>query len=140
MLSLLAKFLCSFESCFSRKAMFHWLVTTTLGLMLRSNKLGVTSVIRGLAYKENGLSVLIRDGVKHSKESRCIPGVKKLFQESENSAKAAVYPCHICFSAYGERAPFTYNTNNSESTRGRIRVSYRFAGFLNMELLTLKYS
>ena len=41
--------LCRFESCFSRKAAFRWFVTITVGLMLRSDKLGVTSVIRDLA-------------------------------------------------------------------------------------------
>ncbi len=41
--------LCLFESCFSRKAAFRWFVTITIGLMLRSDKLGVTSVIRDLA-------------------------------------------------------------------------------------------
>ena len=120
--------LCRFESCFSRKAAFRWFVTITVGLMLRSDKLGVTSVIRDLAlspdcydsmihffrscawslenirerwfsivkesfpiYKEGKFCVLIGDGVKQSKEGRRMPGVKKLFQESENSAK----PEHI---------------------------------------------
>lgn len=41
--------LCRFESCFSRKAAFRWFVTITVGLMLRSDKLGLTSVIRDLA-------------------------------------------------------------------------------------------
>ena len=42
------KVLCSFESCFSRKAAFDWFVTITIGLMIRSDKLGVTSIIRDL--------------------------------------------------------------------------------------------
>jgi simple sugar transport system permease protein len=37
-------------------------------------------------YKEGNLHVLVGDGVKQSKEGRRMPGVKKLFQESENSA------------------------------------------------------
>ena len=41
--------LCHFESCFSRKAAFRWFVTITVGFMLRSDKLGLTSVIRDLA-------------------------------------------------------------------------------------------
>ena len=49
MLNFIDKVLCHFESCFSRKASFHWFVTITVGLMLRSDKLGFTSVIRGLA-------------------------------------------------------------------------------------------
>lgn len=92
--------------------------------MLRSYKLGVTSIIRDLAlgpdcylpmlhflrasswsleqvrqrwfyavreyaplYKEGELHVLVGAGVKQSKDGRRMPGVKKLFQESENSAK-----------------------------------------------------
>ena len=124
MLNFIEKILCHFESCFSRKAAFHWFVTITIGLMLRSDKLGVTSVIRDLAlspgcygsmlhffrasswslddvgkrwfsavrehaplYREGNFHVLVGDGVKQSKEGRRMPGVKKLFQESENSAK-----------------------------------------------------
>ena len=41
--------LCRFEPCFSRKAVFRWFVTITVGLMLRSDKLGLTFVIRDLA-------------------------------------------------------------------------------------------
>jgi hypothetical protein len=39
-------------------------------------------------YKQDGMTVLIGDGVKQSKEARKMPGVKKLHQESENSSKA----------------------------------------------------
>lgn len=132
MLNFIDKVLCSFESCFSRKAAFRWFVTVTLGLMLRSDKLGLTSVIRDLAlrpdsylsmlhffrasswslkdvrtrwfetvrdlaplYKEKGFCVLTGDGVKQSKEGRRIPGVKKLFQESENSAKPQFIHGHM---------------------------------------------
>ncbi len=38
-----------FESCFACKAAFRWFVTITIGLMLRSDRLGITSVIRDLA-------------------------------------------------------------------------------------------
>ena len=51
MLNFIDKILSSFESCFSRKAAFRWFVILTAGLMLRSDKLGVTSVIRDLALK-----------------------------------------------------------------------------------------
>lgn len=132
MLNFIDKVLCCFESCFSRKAAFRWFVTITLGLMLRSDKLGVTSVIRDLAlcpdcylsmlhffrasswsldevrqrwflavrqfaplYKEGDFHILIGDGVKQSKEGRRIPGVKKLFQESENSAKPQYIHGHM---------------------------------------------
>lgn len=131
-LNFIEKILCYFESCFSRKAAFQWFVIITVGFMLRSNKLGVTSVIRDLAlnlkcyetmlhffrvsswslqdlrkrwfeavkklsplYKQDGLYILIGDGVKQSKEGRRIPGVKKLFQESENSAKPHFFHGHM---------------------------------------------
>jgi len=38
-------------------------------------------------YRECGRAVLVGDGVKQAKEGRFMPGVKKLFQESENSSK-----------------------------------------------------
>ena len=124
--------LCHFESCFSRKAAFRWFITITVGLMLRSDKLGLTSVIRDLAlspgcydsmlhffrasswsldnirkrwfsavreyaplYREGDFHVLVGDGVKQSKEGRRMPGVKKLFQESENSAKPEYIHGHM---------------------------------------------
>ena len=132
MLNFIDKILSSFESCFSRKAAFRWFVILTAGLMLRSDKLGVTSVIRDLAlkpdcylsmlhffrasswsldrirqcwfqtvlrffplYQENGFHVLVGDGVKQSKEGRRIPGVKKLCQESETSAKPQFIHGHM---------------------------------------------
>ena len=132
MLNFIDNVLCHFESCFSRKASFRWFVAITIGLMLRSDKLGVTSVIRDLAlsphcydsmihffrasswsldiirerwfsavkkfsplYKEGNFFVLVGDGVKQSKEGRRMPGVKKLFQESENSAKPEYIHGHM---------------------------------------------
>ena len=132
MMNFINKVLCHFESCFTRKASFRWFVTITLGLMLRSDKLGITSVIRDLAlcpgcygsmihffrssswtlenlrlrwfsavkqysplYQEGGFHVLVGDGVKQSKEGRRMPGVKKLFQESENSAKPEYIHGHM---------------------------------------------
>lgn len=132
MFDFIDKILSSFESCFSRKAAFRWFVILTVGLMLRSDKLGVTSVIRDLAlkpdcylslihffrasswsadtirqcwfrtvlrfaplYQEGSFHVLIGDGVKQSKEGRRIPGVKKLCQESENSAKPQFIHGHM---------------------------------------------
>ena len=132
MLNFIDKVLCHFESCFSRKASFRWFVTITIGFMLRTDKLGVTSIIRDLAlphdcylslihffrasswsldtirrcwfsavkeysplYKEGAFHVLVGDGVKQSKEGRRMPGVKKLFQESENSAKPEYIHGHM---------------------------------------------
>ena len=132
MLNFIENVLCYFESCFSRRAAFNWFVTITIGLMLRSDKLGVTCVIRDLVlnpgcydsllhffrasswsledirkrwfsavrlyaplYKEGNYHILVGDGVKQSKEGRRMPGVKKLFQESENSAKPEYIHGHM---------------------------------------------
>ncbi len=132
MINFIENILCHFESCFSRRAAFRWFVAIIAGLMLRSDKLGVTSIIRDLAlapgcyepmlhffrasswslegirerwhsavsryaplYKEGNLHVLVGDGVKQSKEGRRMPGVKKLFQESGNSAKPRFIHGHM---------------------------------------------
>ena len=145
MLNFIDKFLLFFESCFSRKSAFKWFVTIIIGLMLRSDKLGLTSIIRDLAlrpdcyipmlhffrasswslygirrrwfeavqafsplYEEDGLHVLIGDGVKQSKEGRRIPAVKKLFQESENSAKPEYIHGHM----FGGLGILAGNTGN----------------------------
>ena len=60
MFDFIDKILSSFISCFSRKAAFRWFVVLTLGLMLRSDKLGVTSVIRDLALKPDCYLSMIR--------------------------------------------------------------------------------
>jgi hypothetical protein len=129
--------LMDFESCFSRKAAFRWFAIIIVGLMVRSENLGVTSIIRalgiaprfyeslihffraaswqidqirrkwigivarsGLTYRVQGSPVLIADGVKASKEARKMPCVKKLAQESENSAKPQYIFGHM-FGAIG---------------------------------------
>ena len=145
MLNFIDKVLCQFESCFSRKASFRWFVTITIGFMLCSDKLGITSVIRDLAlspdcclsmihffrasswsldtirrrwfcavndcfplYKEGNFHILVGDGVKQSKEGRRMPGVKKLFQESGNSAK----PDHIHGHMFGGLGILAGNPGN----------------------------
>ena len=132
MLNFIENILCHFKPCFSRRAAFRWFAVITIGLMIRSDKLGVTSIIRDLAlnpgcydsilhffrasswsladirkrwfsavwqyaplYREGNLPVLVGDGVKQSKEGRRMPGVKKLFQESENSAKPRYIHGHM---------------------------------------------
>lgn len=124
MLKFIDEILSFFRPCFTRKAAFNWFVILVVGLMLRSDHLGVTSVIRDLAlrpdcyetmlhffrassweldflvsrwyqavlhfaplYREGDRAVLLGDGVKQAKEGRFMPGVKKLFQESEDSSK-----------------------------------------------------
>ena len=41
----------SFRHCFSRAASFHWFSTILIGIMVRSDRLGLTSVIRDLNLK-----------------------------------------------------------------------------------------
>jgi len=132
MLKFIDKILCTFKSCFSRNAAFKWFVIVTTGLMLRSDKLGLTSVIRDLSlrtdcyecmvhffrskswklgslrrrwfqtvgenaplFRVRGMAVLVGDGVKQAKEGRKMPAVKKLCQESENSAKPEFIHGHM---------------------------------------------
>ena len=116
--------LMDFRPCFSRKATFDWFCVIAVGLLARTDSLGVTSIIRGLLLsadymgligffrssawaletliakwcslvqqhapivKYGGAAVIVGDGVKQSKEGRRMPGVKRLHQESGNSAKA----------------------------------------------------
>jgi hypothetical protein len=124
MLTFIDEILNRFRPCFSRNAAFQWFVILVVGLLLRTDQLGVTSVIRDLClspsvyetmlhffrasswslqglrlkwfqivkefapcHQEDGFTILIGDGVKQPKEGRFMPGVKKQFQESENSAK-----------------------------------------------------
>lgn len=49
MLKYLNDLLLPFRSCFSRQATFEWFVVLVIGFMLRSDHLGVTSVIRDLS-------------------------------------------------------------------------------------------
>lgn len=124
MWNLINKSLINFKECFTRQASLNWFVIIIMGFMLRSDSLGITSVIRDLnlshssyatmihffhssswkletiankwceivksfapIYKEDGVTILVGDGVKASKEARKMPGVKKLHPESENSSK-----------------------------------------------------
>lgn len=48
MWNLLNKILANFKGCFSRQASFNWFVIIIIGLMLRSDSLGLTSIIRDL--------------------------------------------------------------------------------------------
>lgn len=49
MLIFISEILLSFYACFSRTASFEWFVTIVVGLMIRSDCLGLTSIIRDLA-------------------------------------------------------------------------------------------
>jgi len=49
----------------------------------------------GLLFQDEDLPILIVDGLKQTREGKKIPGVKKLYQESENSNKASyIYGHH----------------------------------------------
>ena len=127
----------TFRDCFSREATFRWFVVIVVGMMMRQDHLGVTSIIRELdlnphwyetmlhffrskawnlkgittrwtllvakwggAFLENGMPILIGDGVKQSKEARKMPCVKRLYQESETVSKAPYIFGHM-FGAIG---------------------------------------
>lgn len=122
---------------FSREATFRWFVVIVLGLMIRQDHLGVTSIIRELEidprwyetmlhffrsnawnlesltkwwiqvvacygglFSENGMPILVGDGVKQGKEARKMPCVKRLHQESETVSKASYIFGHM-FGAIG---------------------------------------
>ena len=59
MLKKLDQILMLFERCFSRKASFHWFVVIVTGLMIRSDHLGVTSIIRDLSLNPSCYESLI---------------------------------------------------------------------------------
>ncbi|MBT2289463.1 transposase [Paenibacillus albidus] len=137
MLKYLNELLHPFRSCFSRQATFEWFVVIVVGFMLRSDHLGVTSIIRDLSLNSRcyetlvhffrssawspqslrqtwlqivrrsapllvvqGRVVLVGDGMKQAKEGRRMPGVKKLYQESENVSKGDYIFGHL-FGAIG---------------------------------------
>ena len=124
--------LLQFRACFSREATYQWFLIVVVGLMTRSDHLGVSSIIRellidpkkypslihffhstawtlerlqgkwidiiknsGYLFRLQGFIVLIGDGVKQAKESRRMPGVKKLRQESEDSSKSEYIRGHF---------------------------------------------
>lgn len=121
-----------FKPYFSRQTSFGWFVIILIGIMVRSDHLGVTSIVRELsltsaAYnsmihffrakswyieqlrqawinivkncpfliKEDNRNIIIGDGVKAAKEGRKMPGVSKLHQESDNSAKGEYIHGHM---------------------------------------------
>lgn len=49
MLKFIKEILSALRSCFSRTAAYEWFVVIVVGLMVRSNHLGVTSIVRDLA-------------------------------------------------------------------------------------------
>ena len=59
MLKFMNEVLLPFRSCFTRKATFEWFVVIVVGFMLRSDHLGVTSVIRDLALNSRSYETMI---------------------------------------------------------------------------------
>lgn len=53
MLKFLNSTLTPFRSCFSRYAAFEWFVVTVIGRMVRTDHLGVTSIIRDLSLRSH---------------------------------------------------------------------------------------
>ena len=59
MIKLLDKILNNFKTCFSRQASFNWFVIIIIGLMIHSDTLGLTSIIRDLALNPKGYESII---------------------------------------------------------------------------------
>lgn len=59
MLKYIDSILGEFRPCFSRKETFHWFVIVIIGLMLRSDQLGLTSIMRDLALPAHCYETLI---------------------------------------------------------------------------------
>jgi hypothetical protein len=58
MIKFLNEILINFRSCFSRKATFDWFVVIVSGLLIRTDNLGVTSVIRALMLIPNYIALI----------------------------------------------------------------------------------
>ncbi|WP_297426462.1 LuxR C-terminal-related transcriptional regulator [Clostridium sp.] len=59
MWNLLNKILANFKECFSRQASFNWFVIIIIGLMLRSDSLGLASIIRDLNLSHSSYATMI---------------------------------------------------------------------------------
>lgn len=59
MIKLLDKILNTFKDCFSRQASFNWFVIIIIGLMIRTDTLGLTSIIRDLGLNPKGYESII---------------------------------------------------------------------------------
>ncbi|WP_143006999.1 transposase [Paenibacillus tianmuensis] len=59
MLKFVDSVLRSFRPCFSRTATFEWFVVIVIGLMLRSDHLGMTSILRDLPLHPRCYETLI---------------------------------------------------------------------------------
>lgn len=59
MIKLLDKILNNFKDCFSRRASFNWFVVIIIGIMIRTDTLGLTSIIRDLGLNPKGYESMI---------------------------------------------------------------------------------
>ena len=59
MLKYINSILYNFRSCFSREASFHWFVVLIVGFMIRSDRLGIPSIIRDLSLHSRHYETLI---------------------------------------------------------------------------------
>ena len=65
----------------------HFFRSTALKLEVLRHWWIQTVLKSDVLYRENGMAVMVGDGTKKSKEGKKMPCVKRLHQESENSAK-----------------------------------------------------
>ena len=59
MWKLLDQVLTAFRKCFNREATFNWFVVLIVGLMIRTDTLGVTSVIRDLTINPDSYTTMM---------------------------------------------------------------------------------
>ena len=60
MLNRIEEILKDFRGCFTRRDAYKWFVILVIGIMIRSDKLGVTSVVRDLALRAGSYESMIR--------------------------------------------------------------------------------
>jgi hypothetical protein len=77
------------------EALIHFFRSTAWTLVAIRKQWVRIVINSGTLFMENGMPILIGDGVKQSKEGRKMPGVKKLHQESENSGKPEYMHGHM---------------------------------------------
>ncbi len=77
------------------ESMIHFFRATSWGLDQVRQSWYETIKANAPIFRKDTWNILIGDGVKQSKEARHIHAVKKLFQESENSSKAAYIFVHM---------------------------------------------
>jgi len=131
MMNLVVECMLSLRPAFSRRATFTWFVVAFVGIVLRADTLGVTSIVRALslppgcytsllhffhstaynvsglmarwlewlmsrnvAFFVNGRAVLIGDHTKTPKDSRRMPAVATLHQDSETASKPSFFKGH----------------------------------------------